>query len=186
MNDMIKRPLLAAALLIPLSGCAMPTPVSIVSLVFDIGSYAISGKTVTDHGLSLLAQQDCAMMKVFEGKICEAYPDYENVALATLEPLAPGSQEWAFAGDAVRQAKEGPLGDLTYIESQTAELLPAYPTGRDNGETFRTVGSSQSTPAGTTPAAPAEQFAALPGDQAGSLLGLGGYLKDSALPASLQ
>lgn len=168
----------------------MPTPVSIVSLVFDIGSYAISGKTVTDHGLSLVAQQDCAMMKVFEGKICEAYPDYENVALATLEPLAPGSQEWAFAGEAVRQAKEGPLGDLQYIESQTAELLPVYPSGRDNGETFRTVGSqsapAQSAPAGATPAAPAEQFAALPGDRAGSLLGLGGYLTDDALPASLQ
>ncbi len=75
-----------SALAFVLSGCAMPAAVSIATLALDAGTYMISGKTVADHGLSVALDQDCAMLRVFEGDICEDEQDYE-VAVAALAPL---------------------------------------------------------------------------------------------------
>lgn len=71
-----------------LSGCVLPPAVSVATLALDVGSFAVSGKTVTDHGLSLVAQEDCALTRVLEGEICEAYLEYE-VADDVLQPLPP-------------------------------------------------------------------------------------------------
>lgn len=78
--------LLAVAL--GLTGCFLPTPVSIVSIGADVVSFVFSGKTVADHGISVAMNEDCAMMGVLEGEICDDQPDYRNanVALA-LAPL---------------------------------------------------------------------------------------------------
>ena len=48
---------------------------------------------MTDHGLSVVVQEDCAILRVFDGEVCEPYHDFENdISLAALEPLAPGSE----------------------------------------------------------------------------------------------
>jgi hypothetical protein len=75
-----------SALAVVLSGCAMPALVTIATLTLDAGSYVISGKTVADHGLSIALDRDCAMLRVFDGGICQDEPDYE-VAVAALAPL---------------------------------------------------------------------------------------------------
>ena len=77
------------ATLVPLSGCALPAAVSMASLAIEAGSYAISGKTVVDHGLSAVMARDCALTRVLEGRICEEERHYD-VALAALMPL-PGA-----------------------------------------------------------------------------------------------
>ncbi len=59
-----------AALTIMLSGCALPPAVTVASLVADVVSYASTGKTITDHGISLVLQKDCALLRGFEGEIC--------------------------------------------------------------------------------------------------------------------
>lgn len=76
----------ALGVLIPLAACGTPTPLSIASLVLDIGSYAVTGKTTTDHAFSAVAGQDCAVVRMLEGDPCSSYDDYE-LALAVLEPL---------------------------------------------------------------------------------------------------
>jgi len=54
-----------------LAGCAMPVPVTIASFILDGFSIATTNKTVTDHGLSFVAQQDCAVWRGFtEGELC--------------------------------------------------------------------------------------------------------------------
>ncbi|MEM7172273.1 MAG: hypothetical protein AAF530_19045 [Pseudomonadota bacterium] len=68
------------------SGCVLPPAISVATLALDVGSFAVSGKTMTDHGISLVAQEDCALTRVLEGEICEAYLEYE-VAGDVLTPL---------------------------------------------------------------------------------------------------
>jgi len=85
-----RNALCLTALALPLSGCFLPPVVSIASLALDVGSYAVSGKTMTDHGISLVADEDCALIRVFEGELCEDYQQYEYESVATLEPLPAG------------------------------------------------------------------------------------------------
>ncbi len=69
----------------------MPAALTVASLALDTGSYMMSGKTVTDHGLSLAMEEDCSMMRVLDedDEICQVEQDYE-VAGAALTPLPAG------------------------------------------------------------------------------------------------
>ncbi len=72
------RSLLAAGGLIPLltlTACG-PTGYQIASLVTDGISYIASGKSLTDHGLSLLANEDCAALRALKGEpVCGSRDD---------------------------------------------------------------------------------------------------------------
>ncbi len=72
---------------IGLSGCLTPSPFSVASMMAGAHSYAVSGKTLTDHGISGITGQDCAVTRLAtEGSVCR-----ENVTYAAapdiLEPL---------------------------------------------------------------------------------------------------
>jgi len=92
-----RNALCLTALALPLSGCFLPPVVSIASLALDVGSYAVSGKTMTDHGISLVADEDCALVRVFEGGLCEDYQQYETETVAVLEPLPAAEPTVQFA-----------------------------------------------------------------------------------------
>ena len=79
----------ALGLLALAGGCALPPAVAIASYAIDVGSFVATGKTATDHGISLVAQEDCALMRVFEGPICQEDPDYQLADAGVLEPLPP-------------------------------------------------------------------------------------------------
>ena len=70
----------------------MPAAFTVASLALDTGSYMVSGKTLTDHGLSVAMDEDCSMVRVLdeEESICQQAQDYE-VADAALTPLPAGS-----------------------------------------------------------------------------------------------
>jgi hypothetical protein len=51
-------------------------------MALDFASYGATGKTVTDHGLSMVLQQDCALLRGLEGQVCVA----EGSAEATTKP----------------------------------------------------------------------------------------------------
>jgi hypothetical protein len=80
------RILTALAAVLILSGCSIPTPLSVATMAFDVGSYVMSGKTMTDHGLSLVTQQDCQFSRIVDGDICRQ-PLVVEEAGSTLEPL---------------------------------------------------------------------------------------------------
>jgi len=64
------RWLVLAAAAISLSGCGLPPIVTYVSTAADILSYLTTKKTVTDHGISMVLQKDCALLRVLDGPIC--------------------------------------------------------------------------------------------------------------------
>ena len=74
-------------------GCvAIPPAIVIASYVIDVGSFIGTGKTATDHAISAVAQQDCAVMYIFEGHLCVDEPDYQLASAGVLEPLPPEGQ----------------------------------------------------------------------------------------------
>ena len=80
-----------------LSGCAVPLPIQIASWALDGLSYIVSQKSVTDHGISMIVEQDCALWRgVTEGSICHQDDDAVLVVADTgLSPKLPD----AFAAD---------------------------------------------------------------------------------------
>ena len=54
----------------------MPVSVSAVSWAVDGASYITTKKSLTDHGLSFVAGQDCALFRVVtDKKVCQEYQD---------------------------------------------------------------------------------------------------------------
>ena len=54
-----------------LSGCAIPFPFQIASWALDGLSIIVTKKSVSDHGISVLAQKDCAVWRgITEGELC--------------------------------------------------------------------------------------------------------------------
>lgn len=77
-----------------LSGCAMPVPFQIASWALDGISVLATQKSVTDHGISLVAQQDCAVWRgVTEGELCreEASSDVMVAEEAVKTPASVSS-----------------------------------------------------------------------------------------------
>ena len=57
-------------------GCSLPAGVSAVSWAMDGASYITTKKSLTDHGLSFLAGQDCALYRFITGNdVCQSYGD---------------------------------------------------------------------------------------------------------------
>lgn len=82
--------LLAASL--ALSGCGLPPILSLASYALDGISYLTSGKSVTEHALSAVTSEDCALFRVVMGTpVCrmggEQTPDGEAVVAGNFEPV---------------------------------------------------------------------------------------------------
>ncbi len=89
-----------AGLLMSLSGCiiAVPPAIQLASLALDGVSYATTGKSVTDHAISNVTNQDCAMLRSLQGdNICSD----KQVEVAMLPDGTPAPH----ATDAARDIK---------------------------------------------------------------------------------
>jgi hypothetical protein len=74
------------------TGCVLPPAFTIASLMADGVSLASSGKTVTDHAISLLAHEDCRLWRLFEGKsVCGSQATVVTVAQLPALPLRAAS-----------------------------------------------------------------------------------------------
>ncbi len=74
------RWLVLAVAAISLSGCGLPPFVTYTSYVADIFSYLSTEKSVTDHGISVVLQKDCALLRALDGPICIEEVEEEIVA----------------------------------------------------------------------------------------------------------
>jgi len=83
----MKKTMIAFALMSMLGGCmALPVPVQMASFALDGISMIATEKSLTDHGLSLLADQDCAVWRGFtEGEICQTTTDGDDDAFTLSE-----------------------------------------------------------------------------------------------------
>ena len=103
-----------------LAGCvAIPPAVSIASWAINGVSYLASGKSVSDHAISAVLDQDCATWRILKGDpICVDYPAEdgavavaENEQPATFEPFddeTEADREGASTAGLTIAALEGP------------------------------------------------------------------------------
>lgn len=93
-----------------LGGCGLPIGIQIASLLADGVSFITTEKTLTDHGISIVAKKDCAIWRGLKGDdICRnADLDALNVA-AIDEPLPVASEP----------------RDPAYFESEPGEFIAA-------------------------------------------------------------
>lgn len=90
---MFKRLVIVASALM-LGGCALPVPLQIASWAIDGLVLVTTEKTVADHGVSMLAQRDCAMLRIAtEGALCRDDIGVTAVAAQELPPPDGGRDE---------------------------------------------------------------------------------------------
>jgi len=136
---------LIALLPFTLSGCLLPTPLSLATLGLDAVSYAVSGKTVTDHGISMAMGQDCALIGLLEGEVCDDQPGYQVAeASAILEPL-PTSEQIALAGGGDPQV-------YASARRAAAALGEAWSTGTEDSVLIADLGAISPAAGQTAPA----------------------------------
>ena len=131
----VGRLLALCAALTLLGGCALPPAVAIASYVIDVGSFVATGKTATDHGISALAQQDCAIMRVLEGQLCRDDPDYQTADAGVLQPLEPAGPQAILPLSLQPQAASRTTGlqvassaPVTAFAPPTSYTAPSSPT----------------------------------------------------------
>lgn len=106
------RRFLVPSFLLLLSGCGLPPAVAVASYAADGISYVFSSKSVSDHGISLVAQRDCAVWRIVVGRpICA-------------EPGQPSPTETAPDADAVQLASLGEADD-TNVPGLPPAALPS-------------------------------------------------------------
>ena len=74
-----------------LAACGLPPAVTVASFAIDAISLAVSDKTVADHALSQIVQQDCSIWRGFTGDICIDEDSTIAVAAADGQPPAGGA-----------------------------------------------------------------------------------------------
>jgi hypothetical protein len=78
----------AIVLSVLVGGCTIPVSVTVASWALDGVSYLATNKSITDHGISFIAGQDCAMHRIVTemdfNALCHKYQDPEptNTAVA--------------------------------------------------------------------------------------------------------
>ncbi len=156
------RWLLFAAAAVSLSGCVIPPAISVASVALDFASYGETGKTVTDHGLSAVLQQDCALLRGLDGQICVA----EGSAEATTKPS--------------RDAETRATRRLALLEEESNRATVHYLVGPDARVTLQSIFATD--PSITPKPAPAHKHDQA--DRAGDdPLHEAAYLRDDARPA---
>jgi cell division septation protein DedD len=82
-GEAMKRVVGLGAGLFLLGGCALPVPVQIAHWALDGFSYLATEKSIADHGISIAANKDCAVLRVVldDGIICRDF-DVNGVAVA--------------------------------------------------------------------------------------------------------
>ena len=139
--------------IIVLQGCALPVPVQMASWIIDGISYLATEKSVADHGVSLVAQKDCAMWRGFKG---ETFCREDTEGVYALWDTGATGNSGDLAEDAAPAAweLEGAPEDLAAFE--TAAGAPEGGNG--------VAGAAPSTPETETPeAAAGSPEAELPG-----------------------
>ncbi|MDP6787938.1 MAG: SPOR domain-containing protein [Rhodospirillales bacterium] len=101
---------LILASVVVLSGCAVPLPVRVASWALDGLSYLATQKSVADHGISLVAEQDCSILRgVTQKQFCiDNLPS--DTAVAALDEGGDGEIE--ISGDVEVAATAVADGDM--------------------------------------------------------------------------
>jgi hypothetical protein len=123
---------IASALAAPLllGACGLPVGVQIASLFADGISYLTTDKTLTDHGISAVANKDCALWRGVEGKpICDDAQEPDSIKTALAEAAPEVFVETAF-DDSDSALPPEMIKPIQPVPVMMAKNNPAFP--RDN------------------------------------------------------
>lgn len=147
--------ILAAPLV--LGGCGLPIAAQVASLFADGISYLTTEKTLTDHGISTIADKDCALWRGVQGEeICRDNDEGEVIAAALSEPAdtaqeQPLGGDQEFGGDAdIPTALMHPATPAVSLAA-ASDAAPPYPLER---QTIAIVAYGKSSQSGIGSAAP--------------------------------
>jgi len=131
------KPGLAAALITPvlLTGCGLPVGIQVASLFADGVSYLTTEKTLTEHGISAVAQKDCSVWRGLQGEeMCQDVPA-DAATVAEAEPVVEdaGEELWRDGGEievaeVSKAAKPWPAPKIRFAEPVAAASAPAAST----------------------------------------------------------
>ena len=107
-----------------LGGCGLPPALSAASWALDGISYLASGKSVTDHAISEVAQQDCALFRVVQGReLCETADVQTAEAPTVTDAVAPSRDDWQGRDDLA------PPDDPFVVPAEVAGFVEGFGPG---------------------------------------------------------
>jgi len=128
-----------------LSGCALPVPFQIASWALDGISYLATDKTIADHGISMVAQKDCALWRGLKGEeICSETDEVGIFAIASAD--TPVMEDQQAVKLSVPEEVEVDAAALANFETAAGspEIAPAVVVSPEpnskNGERLMIVG----------------------------------------------
>ena len=142
---------LAAGMALATSACGVPLAVSGASYAADGGLLAETHKTSTDHLISMVSKQDCALWRVIKGrKVCqERVGTADPYKVDYNDPQRTVSEDGVQYGPPLRAGSDAPAASwdaAAYKQEPTAPTQPSGPT---------TAVAQAPEPAGATSPAPA-------------------------------
>lgn len=118
------------------SGCALPLSVTVASWALDGASYLTTQKSITDHGISFIAGQDCALFRVVTeldvSAACQKYNDPNSGTTVVVD--ASDIMEKRVAKNDVGEAIK-----IFDIAGVTRSSLVSQPSGLPNISIFNQV-----------------------------------------------
>ena len=125
----MRTAIVLAAAALAVSGCAA-APVQVALLALDGVSFLVSKKSVADHGISIVMQQDCALWRgVTEGRVCS--PDGAATMIAETEDTSDqavddaGIRPGPSAPAAVDPVTAWARSELAYRKSAAGDVRPS-------------------------------------------------------------
>jgi hypothetical protein len=108
-----------------LSGCGIPPAITIASYIINGVSYAATGKSVSDHGISAVAGRDCATWRVIKGENpCKGDP----IERADPAPVDEGQQATLPTGEPAPMVASASSGSPVTVSRQRYLVLGSYDT----------------------------------------------------------
>ena len=121
----MKKTLALGVGVIALGGCALPMPLQVASWALDGFSYLMTEKSVTDHGISLVAEKDCALFRgITEGAVCREWDDSETETLVA----DVGEKKTASVGPVRVGFTEHAVSNISPLNAKITETMPDVET----------------------------------------------------------
>lgn len=127
----MRKSLALIGLPILLGGCGLPPALTAASWALDGVSYLVSGKSVTDHAISEVASQDCALFRIVQDReICEDFEvdgNEDEVLVASDVSASPDPTDPLFVPPEIASFVEGFGPGTIEVEQETpiAAFVPA-------------------------------------------------------------
>ena len=106
------RYLVMCAVLVLAGGCALPVPLQIASWAASGFSYAATGKSLSDHAVSAVTHEDCALHRIALGKDICVPIETDGTALAKNSPASKASEPTNRLRDSMIALAESSDNDL--------------------------------------------------------------------------